>query len=147
MSVSISYSCTRGLDAPRRVQLLARVDQDVAGFKWWAESICLWETDTGVDGNSSLFLLSAEPDEDSIMAWANATHIVKLLHGYARDFGIQWDVSMEELPMGQVTGNASDEAVFRKLEMLLSMGDVEPGDPGLPARIKEIDAKYADRWD
>jgi hypothetical protein len=148
MSVQFCYASTNALDGPGRDRLINRIEADVPGHRWWAESICLWATDDGVAGSTRLMMLSVEPEEDCVMAWVDAVHIAKLLQSYAREFGITWDLSFDgEIPMGRITGEDSDAATFKALNMLLDMGDVEPGDPTLPARIREIDAKYANRWE
>jgi len=145
MGVSFDYRCNAKLGEEQRLELLARVKQDVAAFSWWVESIKLRDTDNGFWGSTKIFLHCEDEGEDSIMAWWNITHIMKLLQEYARSYGLVWSLEIEGGSLGEISGGDSDREVFDEASTMLQVAGVDANDPRLPDRIREIDMKYADR--
>ena len=147
MSDSLSYWSEARLSPERQTVLMQRVAGDVAAFRWWAESISLRPVERGLIGQTKLFLNCADIEEDSIMAWWNTVHVLRLLQGYARDFDLSWMIKIEDQNFGQLDGSSGDRAVFDAMDQLLGFAGVMADDPDLPDRIKQIDAKHANRWD
>jgi hypothetical protein len=156
MSVSISY-CSH---LPVTDALLHQLKAEATGLAhhWWCESLNLFEDPSGEGrayGDTKLFLMGystdvdgfveVSPEDDSAMAWRDASFITEQLESWSRVHGISWRVSCEGNVIGCVSNGHRDQDLLEFLESMREISEFE--EPLTPERISRIDAQYASRWD
>ncbi|HXU07184.1 MAG TPA: hypothetical protein VN903_39795 [Polyangia bacterium] len=127
-----------------------------AGHTWWAEAIYIGHDRDGVGflvGSTKMFLIGydvpggdfreVDPTDDSLMAWRDASFIVGQLEKWSREHDLAWELRCQGALVGRINYGAADAAMRGFLAEL-----VIDEDPTLDrnARIRDVDARYADRW-
>ena len=144
--------------APVAEEVRRAIESEAEGLvhDWWAESMSFSDRDgTGrVKGGATLFLIGystadggyreVDPDDDSLMAWREASFICSHLERWSREHGLAWELACEGEPIGRIGGGSLDPAATAFLADLLAM----VGGPVLDRedRMRLIAARYADRW-
>ena len=124
---------------------------------WWAETMTVGPDRHGVGfllGRAKLFLIGydtaggesreVDPNDDSLMAWRDASFVVAQLERWSRDFDVAWELRCEGELVGKITSGAADPATGAFLAQLLAMDHSPPA--AREARLREIAARHADRW-
>lgn len=155
MSVSLTYATTEKIadEIARRIQSEARQLQ----HDWWAEDLSFFDDPEGegrLYGEMKLFLIGyapsqgyheVDPEEDSLMAWRDASFIGEQLAKWSAVHGIEWELSCEGEVIGTVKNGVLDEAAKEFFDSLLDV--VEGSHEALIDRARQISKLYADRWD
>jgi hypothetical protein len=131
MSVSLSY-VPEAKVSPEITELLFRSAQAIQ-FNWWAEGVHFFDDPRvpgTVAGDTKLFLLGDEttggnyrevdPDDDSLMAWRDATFIIETLERWGRESRIGWVLSCEGEDAGKITSSGRDAVTEEFLSSLKS---------------------------
>ena len=80
------------------------------------------------------------------MAWRDTKRILELLRSYSVEYGIVWEVHLEDTPFGTIDGSDADRVTLEMADQLLMLAETDASDPGLPQRVAAIDRRHADRW-
>src|SRR4051794_10876075 len=102
MSASLTY-VTPPLPESVRSAIREFVDQEAAGYQWWAESLTFFEDPKRpgqLVGNTKLFRLIDDPVVDSYMASVDMDRIVRCLEASSAHFEIDWQLYLQETPVG-----------------------------------------------
>ena len=120
---------------------------DTAGYKWWAESLSFFEDPKRSDqlvGNTKLFRLIDDPAADSFMASTDMDHILGYLEAASEKFGVDWQLFLQDTPVGMIAGGRRDEKAGNAVKGLLKICDAMGIDPAELDRGR-IFAQYCKR--
>ena len=146
MSVSLTYYSSAAVPS----SVLSQISSHAGSLthRWWAEGMVFFPDpeDRGrAYGDTKLFLLSTDPEDDSAMAWRDASFITTQLEAWSAAHGIVWVISCEGNTVGQVSGGIRDSDMGDFLASLLQIAELSS--PVTPERLAAIDLQHADRWD
>ena len=156
MGVALSYVTAEPVPLGTRRAIVSEADR--LEHHWWAEGM-YFEQEPGDNarllGRTKLFLLGYDApggefrdidlDEDTLMAWRDASFIVSQLEQWSRQHGIAWELQIEGQPIGRISGGALDERGKRYLAEMIDMIEIPVAEREV--RMVQIGARYADRWD
>lgn len=155
MGVSLNFVTTAPV--PETVRRAIESDAEGLQYDWWSEALGVGPDRHGVGfllGRTKLFLIGystegggfreVDPDDDSLMAWRDATFTISQLARWSREHDLEWELRCEGEFVGRVKYGAADQAA---LDFLAAMIAGDPGPPeSRPARTQQVAARYADRW-
>ena len=132
MSTSLSYVSDAPVSADVRSSITSHIESASADYEWWCEPIHFFDRPDLPDhatGDTKLFLLLDDPSADSFMAHADATKIVELLSSASREFGVNWKLSLEGAPVGNIVDGKPDSDASDSLDGLLEICTMMGADP------------------
>jgi hypothetical protein len=147
MSVSLTYYTLTAV--PQQLVSQMQDEANALPHRWWSEGIHFFQDPTGANrayGDTKLFLLAhenedgdlmeVEPENDSAMAWRDASFIVERLEEWTREFGVAWElVSAGELA-GRIEYGQRDATLA---ELLAAMREfAELSEPLTEERLARI---------
>jgi hypothetical protein len=123
MSASLTYVSS---PLPESTILAVRefTGQEAAGYQWWAESLNFFDDPKRpgqLVGNTKLFRLIDDPAADSFMASADLDRIVGCLEAASARFGVEWQLFLQDTPVGIITGGRRDETAGKAVKGLLAV--------------------------
>lgn len=124
MSASLSYESSSAVATDARAAILAHIESASAGYDWWCEPIHFYDNPYSPDrltGNTKLFLLHDDPAIESFMAHADATKILDVLSSASREFGVNWNLTLEGASVGTITAGQPDTNAVESLASLLEI--------------------------
>jgi len=125
-----------------------RNDADQISHDWWAEGISFFADPEGLGrayGDTKLFLLfqELEAEDDSAMAWRDASLIIEQLEHWSASYGISWNLSCAGEISGSITNGHRDSALENFLADIKEIAEL--ADPITPERLSSISSEYANR--
>jgi hypothetical protein len=109
MGVSLSYE-TIGPASDTAADAMLRSADEIAGERdWWCESIMLWRDEGRLAGDTKLYLLTGDPDEDEFMAMFDARFITRTLARWSVEYGVDWELMLAGETIGTIRDGEDDE--------------------------------------
>ena len=158
MSVSLSYSTQTPVSESVRESILTAAQQSNAERDWWCESINFFDAPSSagrLQGDTKLFLtgystndgdfIEVDPEDDCIMAWRDAQHILGKLSEWSRQHSITWELESAGGSLGSVRNGAIPDAALAVLSDLMEVVGVSPDSPDIEDRAQVILRQHAGR--
>jgi hypothetical protein len=158
MSVSLSYSTQEPVTESVRKSVLSAAQLANSGWDWWCESINFFDTPNGdgrLQGDTKLFLIGytaddgdyveVDPEEDCIMAWRDAHHILAQLAEWSRQYAVVWELNSEGGSLGFVRDGVIPQEAIATLSDLMEALGVSPEAEDIESRAQQILSQYANR--
>jgi len=144
VSTSLTYWSNASIANDLQQQLKHEADQ--LSHDWWAEGISFFADPDGLNrayGDSKLFLLheELEAEDDSAMAWRDASLIVDQLEHWSASYGISWSLSCAGETVGAVTNGNRDSALVDFLAEIKEIAEITG--PVTPERLSNISNEHA----
>lgn len=145
MSVSLTYYSYEAVPSSVLSQICS--DANAITHRWWAEAMVFFPDPEGLGrayGDTKLFLLSTDPEDDSAMAWRDASFITTQLEAWSAAHGITWVISCAGNAVGKVFSGNRDRDLGDFLASMLEIAELSS--PVTQARLDAIDIQHIDRW-
>ncbi|MFQ6308664.1 hypothetical protein [Lysobacter capsici] len=146
MITSLTYWSNAPVASDLREQMKHEADQ--ISHDWWAEGISFFPDPDGLNrayGDSQLFLLyeELEAEDDSAMAWRDASLIINQLESWSTSHGITWVLSCAGDTVGTVANGHRDSFLADFLAEIKEIAELVS--PVTPERLSTISNEYASR--
>jgi hypothetical protein len=112
MGVSLTYATAQPVSHEAREFVRRAADEINHARDWWGEGILFIDAPSQPSclvGDSKLFRVISDWDDDTFLAWRDAQFIVANLTKWASSFGLTWNLSVEGEKIGTVNATGADK--------------------------------------
>jgi hypothetical protein len=154
MGISLTYEPAGDLGALERHAVLADAQQLAESREWWCEPVCFLDPET-LAGDTKIFLpgyttktgeyVKVTAEDDALMAAYDAKFILRVLTGWSKRYGFDWNIGVEGEPVGIVSPDGPNPELLSMIAMIASNGASDTMPEFDEREIQRIRAKYASR--